>query len=146
MNVHCSFVYLANSILVNFSLWRNRIQLRLGKNPWFRWAWTPVTEILDFLPRLVLMAPGHVALEKCCKSLLNRTACPRSLDPFYIGIYYMKWVKPSRTYSIWILSFYRDLSCYFEVQMSPFMTRKIVLSLLCSSLRQTMVLGYSSVR
>ena len=69
-------------------------------------------------------------------------------EVFYIGTYYMKWVKPSRTYSIWILSFYRDLSCYFErqVQMSPIMTRKIVLSLLCSSLRQTMVLGYSSVR
>ena len=28
------------------------------------------------------------------------TACPRSLDPFHIIIYYIKWVKTSWTYSI----------------------------------------------
>ena len=34
-------------------------------------------------------------------SLTNDTVCPRSIDPFYRVIYYIKWVTTSRTYSIY---------------------------------------------
>ena len=40
----------------------------------------------------------HGILKKI--TFYNRTTlCPRSLDPFYIAIYYIKWVKTSLTYS-----------------------------------------------
>ena len=35
-----------------------------------------------------------------CKNRLAYTVCPKSLDPFYLVTYYIKWAKTSLTYSI----------------------------------------------
>ena len=40
----------------------------------------------------------HPVFRSCRMS----TVCPRSLEPFCIVSYYIKWVKPSWTYSLWI--------------------------------------------
>ena len=34
-----------------------------------------------------------------CRFVLNSAICPRSLDPFYIVSFYIKWVKTSWTYT-----------------------------------------------
>ena len=42
----------------------------------------------------------------CCIHMwYTYTVCPRSLDPFYIVTYYVKWDETSWTYSMWIVGY-----------------------------------------